>query len=378
MVEEKLDVGIILASDPNFLGGLGLYQKNLISYLNKDVNISIIYKGLENKSTRKKGIKYFQIKSPEIVFMGNLFFEFKVRNFLKKNKFDIINSHGFTGLWMRSLKGSTKLVHTYHGSTYHFYKNHLKRFSKIKRILLWPILFVPYFFERFPMKQANKIICVSKHVKKDLMGLHGTRRRIKSISTGVDLKDFKQKDRKKVKEKLKLNKNNFYGLYVGHGGFWTKGLDKVIDLSREIYKLNNNFRLIIIAAEENKVKHLLDNRFTILLPSQLRKDIPDYYNASDIFFSMSRCEGGAPTMVTSEAMASGCLVVTDKEANQEIIQDKENGLIVKEDYTKEAERILKTIKNKIEIKRIINNSLKTIKDLSLDNWAKKYIDYLFN
>ena len=83
-------------------------------------------------------------------------------------------------------------------------------------------------------------------------------------------------------------------------------------------------------------------------------------------------------MVTSEAMASGCLIVTDKEANQEIIINKKNGLIIKGDYTKEAERILKTIKDKMEMKKIINNSLNTIKSLSLDNWAKKYIDYLIN
>ena len=378
MVKKKLNVGIILTSNPNFLGGLALYQKNLISYLNKDANISLIYKGLENKSVRKKGVNFFQIKSSKVVFISNLFFEFKVRNFLKKNKFDIINSHGFTGLWMKPYKKSTKLVHTYHGSTYHFYKNHLKRFNKIKRILFWPILLVPYFIERFPMKQADKIICVSKHVKKDLIGLHGTRRKIKSIRTGVDLKDFKQRDKNQMKEKLNLNQNKVYGLYVGRGGFWTKGLDKVIDLSREIYKLDNNFRLIIIGAEKNKVKHLLDKRFTILLPPQKRKDIPNYYSASDIFFSMSRCEGGAPTMVTSEAMASGCLIVTNKEANQEIIIDKENGLFIKKDYVKEAKRILETIKNKGEMKRMINNSLKTIKSLSLDKWAKKYMDYLIN
>jgi len=378
MVKEKLNIGIILASDPNYLGGLGVYQSNLISHLNKKANVSLIYKGLENKDYLYKGVKYFQIKSPEIAFIGNFIFEFKVRNFLKKNKFDIINSHGFTGLWMRSLKGSTKLVHTYHGSTYHFYKNHLKRFSKIKRILFSPILLIPFFVERAPMKKADKVICVSNHVRKELIELHGIRRKIKSINTGVDLKDFKQKDRKEVKERLRFNKDNFYGLYVGRGGFWTKGLDKVINLSKEIYKLNNNFKLIVIGAEINKVKHLLDKRFTILFPPLQRKDIPNYYNVSDIFFSMSRCEGGAPTMVTSEAMASGCLVVTDKEANQEIFKDGKNGLIIKGNYKKDAKRILNTLKDKKEMKNLISNSLKTIKNLSLNKWAKKYIDYLIN
>jgi len=376
MVKEKLNVGLILASDPNFLGGLALYQKHLITYLKEYVNLSLIYKGLKNEKKKDKGVGFFQIKAPKMSFLGNFLFELKVKNFLKKKKFDIINSHGFTGLWMKSVKKDTKLVHTYHGSTYHFYKNHLKRFNKIKRILFSPVLLIPYFVERFPMKKADKVICVSEHVKKDLLGLHGVRKDIKVIRTGVDLRTFKQRNKKKIKRLLNLNQKVNYGLYVGRGGFWTKGLDKIINLSREIYKLNKDFRLIIIGAEENKIKHLLDNRFTILLPAQSRKDILYYYNASDIFFSMSRCEGGAPTMVTSEAMASGCLIVTDKEANQEIIQDKENGLIIQANYDEEAKRILNTIQNKKEIKKLTNNSLKTIKDLSLEKWGKRYLRFL--
>ncbi|MCK5624625.1 glycosyltransferase family 4 protein [Candidatus Pacearchaeota archaeon] len=378
MKKNKLNVGIILASDPNFLGGLALYQKNLISCLSKDVNLSLIYKGSENKKKIDKEVNFFQIKAPDISFIGNFIFEFKVRNFLKRNKFNLLNSHGFTGLWMESSKKNTKLIHTYHGSTYHFYKNHLKRFNKLKRILFYPILIIPYFIERFPMKKANQVICVSEHVKNDLINLHGTRKNIDVIRTGVDLKDFKLRDKKKVRKKLILDEKKIYGLYVGRGGFWTKGLDKVINLSKEIYKLDNNFRLIIIGAEKNKVKHLLNNRFTIFLPPQQRKDILYYYNASNIFFSMSRCEGGAPTMVTSEAMASGCLIVTDKEANQEIFKDKINGLILSGDYVKEGKRILKAIKNKKEMKKIINNSLKTIKNLSLEKWGKKYLNLLIN
>jgi len=377
-MENKLKLGIILASDPNFLGGLAQYQKNLIPFLSKKFNIFLISKGSENKKEINKDFISFEIKALKIPFIGNLFFESRVKKFLKKNKFDIINSHGFTGLWMNSLKRNTRLIHTYHGSTYHFYKNHLKRFNELKRILFSPILLIPYFFERAAMKKADKVICVSEHVKKDLIKLYGSRKNIGIIRTGVDLKIFKQRNKKDIIKKLKLDFNKIYGLYVGRGSFWTKGLDKTINLSKEIYKSNNNFRLLIIGAEKEKVKHLLDKKFTILLPPQKRKDIPNYYCASDIFFSMSRCEGGAPTMVTSEAMASENLIITDKEANQEIFQDEENGIILKENYSKEAKRILNIIKNKRKLKKIINNSLKTIKNLSLEKWAERYLDFLIN
>jgi glycosyltransferase involved in cell wall biosynthesis len=378
MEKIKSKLCIILASDPNFLGGLGVYQKNLIYYLKNNFEITFVYKGDKDKKITEKDVTFYQIKAPKLDFLGNFIFESKVRSFLKKNKFDIINSHGLSGLWMNFFKKekNTQLVHTYHGSTYHFYKNHLKRFGIIKRILFSPILLFPYFIEGVPMKKADKIICVSEHVKKNLISLHGNRKNMEVIRTGVDINIFKQRNKKEIKKILNLNQNNIYGLYVGRGGFWTKGLDKVSNLSKKIYELNKNFKLIIIGAEENKVKHLIDNRFMILLPPQTREKIPFYYNAANIFFSMSRCEGGAPTMVTSEAMASGCLIITDKEANQEIIEDEKNGLIIEGNYEKEAGRIIKIIENKKKIEEIIGNSLKSIKELSLEKWASRYLKFL--
>jgi len=374
----KLKLGLILASDSHFLGGLAQYQRNLIPHLSKKFEVFLISKSSRNKKEISKNFTSFEIKCPRISLIENFFFEFRVKKFLKKNHFDIINSQGFTGLWMNFPMKKTKLVHTYHGSTYHFYKNHLKRFNLLRKIIFSPVLIIPYFIERKPLKKADKIICVSEHVKEDLSKLHGKRKRIKVIRTGVDLEIFKKKNKKDSRKKLKLNSNKTYGLYVGRGGFWTKGLDKTIKLSKEIYKINNNFRLLIIGADKKKIQHLLDKRFTLLLPPQKRGDIPLYYSASDIFFSMSRCEGGAPTMVTSEAMASGNLIITDKEANQEIFKDRENGIVIKEDYSKEAKRISNILKNKRKVKEILRNSQKTVEGLSLEKWAKKYLDFLYN
>jgi len=84
---------------------------------------------------------------------------------------------------------------------------------------------------------------------------------------------------------------------------------------------------------------------------------------------MSRYEGGAPTLVTSEAMGSGCLTICSKDSEQEIIQDGFNGLIISNFDKDDAKRILNNIGNK----NIIKNSLKTIQKLSLDKWANKYL-----
>lgn len=377
MKKRKSKICIVSAFDIGYLGGLSLYQKNLIKYLNKKMDLSLVYKGVKNDKKVEKDCTFFQIKTPRLFLVGNFFFEFEMYSFLKNKKFDVINSHGFTGLWMNFFRGeNTKIIHTYHGSTYYFYKNHFKRFNLIEKIIYSPILLASYIVERSPWKKANKVICVSEHVKDELIKLYGKRKNVEVIRTSVDLKNFNLRNGKKVREKLKLDKNKIYGLYVGRGGFWTKGLDKVIKLSREIYLIDKNYRLIVIGADKKKVKHLLNGKFIIFLPIQSREKIPFYYNASDVFFNLSRYEGGAPTMVTSEAMASGCLIVTDKEARQEIIESEKNGIIVNKNYKEEAKRILDILKNKKKLKKILQNSQKTIKEISLEKWGEKYLKVL--
>ena len=110
----------------------------------------------------------------------------------------------------------------------------------------------------------------------------------------------------------------------------------------------------------------------ISFPPQSREKLPYYYNSADIFFNMSRYEGGAPTLVTSEAMSSGCLVVCSKDSNQEIIEGGKNGLIVEKWGKKEAKKILNNKNNK----KILLNSMKTIKEISLEKWRKKYLNKL--
>src|SRR5690606_8885140 len=137
------------------------------------------------------------------------------------------------------------------------------------------------------------------------------------------------------------------------GGYWTKGFDRAVKLGKEIYKLDKKFKLLVIGPDYKKVKHLLNEPFIIFLKDIPRGKMPLYYSASDIFFNMSRYEGGAPTLVTSEAMASGCLLVCSKDSEQEIVKDGENSLIISEFGKKDAKRVTDIFKNKKEKDKII-------------------------
>jgi glycosyltransferase involved in cell wall biosynthesis len=373
----------IISANPEFLGGISLYTWNTIKYLKKEGNeIFWVYGGNKNRIYKKNGLTFVEIKYFSIYPLNEIIFNFKVKKFLEKNKFKIINSHATWGFWMNFYKKQEEetIIHTYHGSTYYFFKNHLKRFNLFFKIILSPILYFSYFIEKPPMKKANKIICVSNHVKTEFKNLYGKRKNVFVIRTGVDLNKFKQINKKIARKKLNLDSKKIYGLYVGRGGYWRKGLDRAIKLSKNIYELNKNYKLIAIGPDYKKVKHLINKPFIKYIERGARDTLPYYYSSCDLFFFLSRYEGGAPTLVTSEAMASGCFVIFSEDSKQEIIENDKEGVIIDFNncnYKKEAERILKILDNKDKLKEIIRNSLKKIKEFSLDNWAKKYLYVLF-
>jgi glycosyltransferase involved in cell wall biosynthesis len=270
-----------------------------------------------------------------------------------------------------------KIIHTCHGVTYNFFKTHLERFSFFSKLFLSILLVFSYVIEKPPVKKADTFICVSERVRRELKVLYKTKRDMVVLRTGVDLKDFYPRNKEATRKKINLEENKIYGLYVGRGGYWRKGLDRAVRISEEIYKKNANYKLIVIGAEYKKVKKVIDNKKSLIyLESIPREVIPLYYSSSDFSFCLSRYEGGAPTLVTSETMASECLLVCSKDSEQEIVEDGKNCLILENFDENDAERIIEILKNKKKKSKIIKNAKETIKKISVEKWGEKYLDIL--
>jgi len=377
----RSSIVFISGSSPEFLGGISLYQRNLIHYANKNklkLHFIWIYPGEENKKYSLEGINCLEIKSSKIPFIKEFDFARKVKNVLKKEEYDIIHTHANWGYCLKNYnkKNNQKIIHTYHGVTLPYMKIQLKRFNFIKRILLSPLLLSSYLLEKPPMKKGDKIICVSEKVKKGLEDVYFKRKNMNLIRTGVDISQFKEMSQEKARRSLNLEKDKIYGLYSGRGGYWNKGLDRAVSLGREIYKKNKNFRLMVIGADKNKCRNYLNEKFVIYKGLIEREKLPIYYSSCDFFFCLSRYEGGAPTLVVGEAMASGCFIVFSKDSEQEIIENEEEGLII-EDFGKEgSERILNLLDNKKKLKRIKEGTKKKIKEFGLDSWGKGYFEVI--
>lgn len=367
-----------MEGSPEYLGGASLFYKNLINYIHhnhKDILISWVYFGKENKKYIKENVEYIELEYTGIESPLLLKKSIIMAKFFTKNYFDIIST--MWGIWTRfyKKKPSQKLIQELHGTMYYFNKNHFKKFNLFKKIFFSPLLIVSWLVDK-SSKDIDKLICVSDKVKRQVEKLYGKRKNVVVIRTGVDLQKFRPRDKNKARKELHLEKNKIYGLYIGRGGYWTKGLDRTVKLSEEIYKIDENYRLIVIGPDVKKVKHLLNREFIIYINKVDREKMPFYYNASNIFFCFSRYEGGAPTLVVSEAMASGCLVVCAKSAEQEIIENEKNGLIIENFGEKEAQNTNLILKNKEKKEEIIQNEYKTIKELSLEKWGGRYLKEL--
>jgi len=379
MPDKKIKICFI-GANPYFNGGIGLYQKNLIKYIkeNKNAEIDVIYFGKKAEVIEDKGVKYIQIKNNFPYPLDQIIDNIKIINYLKNNNYDIINSHALWGFWMNFYKKRKyqKLVHTYHGVSYDYFKVHIRRFSILKKILFSPMILFGYILEKPPIKKADEIISVSQKVKNQLNEAYNCKRKINVIRTGVDLKEFKPRDKEKIRKKLNLENDKLYGLYIGKGGYWIKGLDRAIKISEEIYKKDRNYRMIIVGADYKKIKDFIKKDFIIYLEKVDREEIKYYYNVSDFLFYLSRYDGGAPTLVVSEAMASGCPIIFSKDSQQEIIKDKENGIIIDKFNIESSEIIMGILKDRKLKEKIIKNEIRTIKELSLDNWGEEYIKIL--
>jgi len=374
---KKIKICFVTSCSPEYLGGYSLYYKNLIKALKKERNfeISWVYLGKLNRDYVEDNVKYFEIKTNSIKSFTWLGEALTLSRFFRENYFDLINSTISLRKAFYKKRADQRMIQTFHGTAYYFNKNHFSRFNFIEKILLSPILFFAWLRER-PHEETDKIICVSEKVKRQVEELYGDDFKIKVIRAGVDLKDFKPRTKKSVRRDLMLEIDKIYGLYVGRGGFWTKGLDRTIEMGKELYKRNANFRLLIIGPDIDKVGGMVKEPFITFLRDISRKDMHLYYSASDIFFCMSRYEGGAPTLVVSEAMASGCFLVCSEDSEQEILEDKKNSIIVDDFGKKGMEKVLKFYGDKKTRENIIKNSIKTINKISLEKWGRDYLNIL--
>jgi len=193
---------------------------------------------------------------------------------------------------------------------------------------------------------------------------HGfPREKLVVIPLGVDTKYFKPykiKDKEKIRESLGIPKDSIcIGSFQKDGIGWGIGDDPKLVKGPDIFckslekiALNNNIFCLLVGPARGYVKNnLLELGIPFIHKYSDKKympeiELPDYYNALDLYLVTSRVEGGPLALV--EAMACGIpLITTDVGMARDIIINGENGFIL-HDFDNIEEDIVDIFENKFK------------------------------
>ena len=292
------------------VGGPSLQAISLTEELEKRGHYTLLLTGACSEEERLIDTEELEKVKKNIIWLGNLkreislvddYYAFKhIRNFIKVQKPDILHTHmskaGFIGRLAAltiSKKNRPKIVHTFHGHTFHSYFGWLKGFI-FRRI------------EIFLAKRSNAIIAIGKGQARELYDYGIPNNKIRTIPLGFDLSEF-----------LKIGENEFeyfnpYSiLRIGFVGRFApiKNLDLFVKVIEELRK---SFTIEVYIAgdgneeERNKLEPISD---LIIVQKWLdRKEMVEFYKNIDIVICTSKNEGTPVGLI--EAMASGRLIMS--------------------------------------------------------------------
>lgn len=271
-----------------------------------------------------------------------LLFAFRVTPHLSKENFDIIDCSQFPyfpcfAAKIASVKKNCPLIITWHEVWGDYWYEYLGYKGFLGKTV-----------ERLVAKLPDRIIAVSERTKKDLEGI-GVRKEIKVIPNGIDIGKIGR-----IKASEEESDIIFAGRLIRE-----KNVDVLIKAVSRVREEFSDIRCVIIGdgPEKTKLEKLvldLGMRDNIELTGFLEDydDVISYMKSSKVFVLPSTREGFG--IVALEANACGLPVVTvnhGRNAACDFITNDENGFICELSEGDVAEKILKGLDERENIKR---------------------------
>lgn len=226
-------------------------------------------------------------------------------------------------------------------------------------------------FEKRNIEVKNKlkeniahIICVSNENREQLINLGFKAEKITVIPNAVNYEMFMPLDKSKCKEKLGLSSDKFTVGFIGHF-IHRKGPNRIIEA---IEKLNDQDINLICVGGRGELK---ENNFTTIVPAVPNVQLPEIYNAFDLFVLPTLHEGSCN--VIEEAKACCLPIISSKATSvEEQVIHGETGVLIDPMNIEAIAVEIQKIKNNIEFRDILIRNLKDKRgENSLSNRAKK-------
>lgn len=365
---------------PDFIGGQGIYGKNLVENLaKKNVKVTVFAedRGERKKYWRnKKNIKLILVpfcfgNQLVLAFLEYLSFIIYERN----NYYDVVHANQLSGLLFALFKPNNvkKVVLSIHNTNYDMF---LETKSLIKKILYQPLIFL----ERLMYRHIEGLLFCSpaeeEAFKKNYLVIN---KPLKIVYLGHDSsfvktsEDKRQMTREKVRKALNLSKDAKIILYVGRI-VKRKKVETLVRAANNIYNYYKNYNIyILVIGQGNDLNHLKATAPPNVKFLGFVEDTKNYYLASDLFVLTSVAEGGFSLSVLEAASYGLPLIVSPSVAGFPIIEDGRNGYIVNSDDSKNlAEKIISVLKQQEEFSQ---ESLKRSKNFTWEKCTKATAEF---
>ncbi|MCF7799364.1 glycosyltransferase family 4 protein [Candidatus Woesearchaeota archaeon] len=346
-----------------YIGGLEKFVLELAKGLAKKGNkvdvLTFQYKKLKNIE-KKDQIQI--IRMPCFEILGDAYsipkiFNKKYKEIKKrilKEKYDVVftNTRFFTSTYIGyklAKKMKSKFIHIEHGNKFVTHSN------PIVTACAW---IFDQTLGRFVISRADKVVGISKKCAEFSKKLGA--KEITVIHNSIHTKEF----RKTSTIKNKKTTITYVGRLI-----YAKGVQQLIEAISE-----SEYKLQIVGDgpyKKNLEKLSKDLKVdAIFLGQKNQEEIINILSSTDIFVNPSYSEG-LPTSVLEAGALGIPIIATDVGGTNEIIDDKQNGLLIKPKNVKEIKQALKVLEDENkrkkyskEIKKKIENNFdweKTIK-----------------
>jgi glycosyltransferase involved in cell wall biosynthesis len=266
------------------LTGIPVHIRNYYNELKKYNQIDIVAKSFDNKILNtmplENGTVLYELPRTKNPFS----YIIKLKNIIKKNKYDIVHIHGNSATMTLELLACKKaptitIVHTHN----------IEYKAKVLNILLKPYL----------LKHADLCFAASAEAGNKL---YGNKRKFTIIENGINTLDFKFNpvDRNTIRGRYNIDNDK---IVLGHVGTFNeqKNQEFLLRISEKLDPQKYHFFLVGDGKKEKFLAQLSNKKmFTIV---NTTSEISKFYSAFDIFLFPSRYEGLG--MAAVEAQYSG-------------------------------------------------------------------------
>lgn len=336
-------------------GGVTKLLEDILEELSKEHKVTLLLLGKNDE-----GYNQEKFKNVKIIFLNqkklySLKSIFKIRKYIKEN--DIIHAHLCPAQFIMNLSGI--FLKKYFIITEHNATNNRRKY-KILRIL-----------EKILYKKYDKIIAVSKDVKKNLVEWLGkwSEEKIEVIYNGIDIEKFK--NAKNIRKELwELKDNEKLVFMVAR---FSKQKDHKT-LIKALRILPDEVKCILVGVGETQkeikeyVKELnLEKRIKFL---GFRNDVANVMKSCDLGVLSTNFEGFG--IVAAESLAVGTLMIGSKvDGLKEVLKEKEL-LFKKGNEIELARKINELLYNEKKIKKLKVKMSNEIEKYSIIEMLKNY------